>query len=199
VYQLQGRRTLVQVLSLAGGLQENAGSVVKITRRMESGAIPLPKAITEPTRGYSVAEIPLHEVTTASVPAESILIMPDDVITVLRADMVYVIGEVGKAGGITLGDQQKITVLQALSLAAGLARTAKPTEAKILRVEPGKSMRRDIHVDLKVILAGKASDIPMQAEDILFVPNSRPNSVAIKALESVLQVGTGVAILTAAH
>jgi polysaccharide export outer membrane protein len=199
VYQLQGRKTLVQVLSSAGGLQEDAGFVVKITRRMESGAIPLPKAVTEPTEGYSVAEIPLHEVMTASVSAENILIMPDDVIIVPRAEMVYVIGEVGKAGGITLGDQQKMTVLQALSLAAGLARTAKPTEAKILRVEPGKSTRRDIPVDLKTILAGKTNDIPMQAEDILFVPNSSPHSVAVKALESVLQVGTGVAILSATH
>jgi hypothetical protein len=39
----------------------------------------------------------------------------------------------------------------------------------------------------------------MQAEDILFVPNSSPHSVAVKALESVLQVGTGVAILSATH
>ena len=46
---------------------------------------------------------------------------PNDVVSVPKADLVYVIGEVRKAGGFMLRTREQMTVLQALSLAEGMA------------------------------------------------------------------------------
>jgi polysaccharide export outer membrane protein len=199
MYQLQGRKTLVQVLSLAGGPAADAGYGVKITRRIESGAIPLPGTKVAPGGAYSEAVFPLHDIMSGNALTENILVMPNDVITVPRTEMVYVLGDVQKSGAIELGDTQKVGVLRALSLAGGLAKTAKPTDAKILRLEPGDSKRYEIPVNLKTMLAGDTGDVQLQAEDILFVPDKTPHNAAVKVMEAMLQVGTGVAILSATH
>lgn len=190
VHQLQGRKTLVEVLSAAGGLKDDAGHVVKITRRMEWGPVPLPGAVADPTGQYSIAEVKLRDIMQAEKPELNIQVMPNDVITVPRAEMVYVIGEVVKPGGIILGDQQSVTVLQALSMAAGLDKTAKPKDAKILRAKPGSPARMELAVNLKEILEGKRSDVPMQPEDILFVPSSKGKTAALRVLEAAVGSGT---------
>jgi len=190
VHQLQGRKTLVEILSMAGGLRPDAGYNVKITRRREWGRIPLPGATDDPSGQFSQAEVRLRDIMQAKSPGENIQIMPNDVISVPRAEMVYVIGEVGKSGGIVLGDQQTMSVLQAMSIAGGLGKTAKSKEAKILRVNPGVPKRTEVAVNLKDMLAGKMDDVSMQAEDILFVPNSAGKTLALRTLETV--IGTGM-------
>ena len=196
VQQLKGRKTLVEMLSMAGGLQDDAGYSVKVTRQRQWGRIPLASSVTDSTGEYETAEVPLRDLLSATDPALNIAIMPNDVITVPKAEMVYVIGEVEKAGGIVLGDQRNITVLGALSAANGMTRTAKAPAATILRVEHGSATRKEIPVDLKAMLAGKAEDLVMRVNDILYVPGNTQRSVAIRALESALQIGTGVAILS---
>src|SRR6266567_4750841 len=56
VQQLQGRKTLVEVLSLAGGPRPDAGYNVKITRQKEWGPIPLSNAAPDPTGQFSRSE-----------------------------------------------------------------------------------------------------------------------------------------------
>lgn len=194
VHQLQGRKTLVEMLSLAGGIREDAGYSVKITRQPDWGRIPLPNATVDPTGQFSIAKVNLKEIMEAQNPTENILIMPNDVISVPRAEMVYVIGEVHKSGGFVLEGRERLSVLQALSLAEGLDRMAAPGHARILRATAGNSNRAEIPLDLKKILEGKGQDVPLQPDDILFVPNSRSKSAVIRGLEAALQVGTGMAI-----
>lgn len=195
VHQLQGRKTLVEILSLAGGARVDAGYSVKITRQKEWGPIPLPGAAMDPSGQFSVAEVNLKQIMEAKNPAENIFIMPNDVISVPRAEMIYVIGDVKKAGGFVLSDTSNMSVLQALSLASGLEKTAAGARAKILRASTSKDLKRtEIAVNLKNILEGKDQDVPMEHEDILFVPGNKTKAAAIRILESALQVGTGIAI-----
>jgi polysaccharide export outer membrane protein len=139
--------------------------------------------------------VELRDLTEGTNPAENILIMPNDAISVPKADMIYVIGEVGRAGAIVLNSQQKMTVLQAMSMAAGLTKTAKPKEARILRLNPASAKRDEVSVDLSALLAGKIDDVAMQPNDILLVPSGKA-SLTARALESAMQVGTGIAILS---
>ncbi len=194
IHQLEGRKTLFEVLSLAGGLRNDAGYTIKITRRKEWGRIPLPAAADDPTGQFTVAEVAVKSVTEARNPEENILICPHDVISVPSADKVYVIGSVRRAGGFVLGDKDVVTALQALSLAEGLDRGAAPQNAKILRASQGSPTRTEIPVDLKKILEGKASDVPLGPEDILVVPNNANRNVAVRGLEAMLAVGSGIAI-----
>ena len=93
-----------------------------------------------------------------------------------------------------LGENESLSALQVLSLAEGLDRAAAPQNAKIMRAVPGSNDRTEIPVDLKKLLAGKGTDVPLRADDILFVPTSVTKSVALRSLEAAIQVGTGIAI-----
>ncbi len=199
VHQLEGRKSLFEVLSLAGGLKTEAGYTIKITRRKQWGRIPLPTAAEDPTGQFTVAEVSVKSVMDARSPDDNILISPHDVITVPRADMVYVIGAIRRAGGFVLGDKEILSALQALSLAEGLERGAAPQNAKILRPSQGSPARTEIPVDLKKILEGKASDVPLGPEDILFVPGSASRNVALRGLEAMISIGTGFAIYRGAY
>lgn len=195
VQQVQGRKTVLEMLSLAGGLDPvNAGSTVKITRQLQWGRIPLPNATDDPTKQFSVAQINLKSLIDAKHPEENIEVKPNDVISVPHADTVYVLGEVQKAGGYVLTDSEEMTVLQALSMAGGLNQMAKAREARILRRQPGSVARAEIPVDLSKILAGRSSDVRLEPEDILFVPNNIPKRAALRAIETGVNIGTGVAI-----
>lgn len=194
VHQLQGRKTLVEILSLAGGLAEDAGHSVKITRQLEWGAIPLLSARPDSSNKFSVAEVSLKSILDAKSPEQNIIIMPNDVVTVPRAEMVYVTGQVQRSGGFVLRERETLSVLQALSLAGGLDRGASPQRSRILRPSTSGASRTEIAVDLKRIMTGKANDVPLQAEDILFVPASAPKRAVIRAAEAAVQVGTGLAI-----
>jgi polysaccharide export outer membrane protein len=174
VIQLRGRKTLYEVLSMAGGPRETAGSTVSIIRLAENGPIPLPGAGPDPTGRYSSAELDMQEIVNGKNPAANIEIKPHDVISVSQgnARMVYVVGDVQRAGAFNLGGQHTLSVLSAVSLAGGLGRTAKPEQAKILRPGPDRQKHQEIAVNIKQILVGKAEDIGLRPEDVLVVPTS---------------------------
>jgi polysaccharide biosynthesis/export protein len=192
VHQLEGNKSLYEVLSLAGGLKPEAGYSVKITRRKEWGPLPLPRSILDSTGNFSVGTVDIRSILEATHPEANILIKPDDVISVPRARLVYVTGAVRKAGGFVMGDQEKISVLKVMALAEGLDRYATPQNAHIVR--QGENGREDVQLDLKKILDGKQKDVEMRPEDILFIPTSGTKGAVVRTLEAAIQMGTGVAI-----
>ena len=194
VHQAVGTKTLVEMLSLAGGLRSDAGHRVTITRRLERGRIPLAGAHDDPSGQFSVAEVELGSLMKARDPMQNIEIRSHDVITVPRAELIYVVGQVRRPGGFVLHDRETLSVLEALSLAEGLARTAAPRKAKILRAGPNASQRSETPVNLKEVLAGKGPDVSLKPYDILFVPNSTRKSVGLRTLDAAVRIGTGIAI-----
>ena len=194
LHQLRGRKSLIEVLSLTGGLREDAGHVIKITRRREQGRIPLATARDDSTRRFSVASANIEDVLKANHPADNVIIEPNDVISVPRAEMVYVIGAVGRSGGFALREQESVSVLQALALAGGVDGTAAVRRARILRPAPGGGERLELPVDLKHIMESNSEDVALQPEDILFVPNSSGKTAARRAADAVIRVATGVVI-----
>jgi polysaccharide export outer membrane protein len=194
VHQLQGHKSLLEMLSLAGGLRMDAGYRMKITRRSEWGAIPLPGAVASGDGQYSVAEVELKKLLDASRPEDNIAVMPQDVLTVPVAELIYVVGDVKKSGGFVMGERKQISVLQALALSEGTNATARASDARILRPVAGSTERTEIVVDLKKILEGHANDVFMQSNDILFVPVSGAKRAGYRAIESLLTVGSGIAI-----
>jgi polysaccharide export outer membrane protein len=198
VQQLQGKKTLVEVLAMAGGLRADAGPVAKITRKSEWGMIPLPGAEID-EQGYSVAEIRLRSVMTAENPEHNIVIRPHDIISVPRADMVYVLGEVPRAGGFPLNERETMTVLQALSLAGGLTPVAKAKEARILRNNADTGGRTEMAINVKAIVSGSRPDVPLESEDILFIPTSTSKRVIARTVEAAIQAATGMAIWRSAQ
>lgn len=194
IHQIAGRTNLLEALSSAGGFTDNLGSTITITRELKYGSIPLPNAHNDPTGQFSVATLSIKEVVSASNPAENIPVMPDDVISVSRTEVVYAVGSVNKPGGFQLGEQNSLSTLQVLSLAEGLNKTAAPERAMILRATPGVKTRTQIAVNLKQLLQGNGADVSLQPQDILFIPNSKAKSITYRTLEAVIQTATGVAV-----
>ena len=194
VHQVRGHKTLLEMLALAGGIRSDAGYSVRITRELEWGCIPLPKAELDPSGRFSVAELNLKKIMEAQDPGDNIQIFPHDIISVPKAEMVYVVGEVKRSGGFVLGEHQSISVLQALSLAEGLSTTADARHARILRLKQEADQREEMSVNVKDVLTGKKPDVPLQGNDILFIPSSTGKKAAFRAIEAAIQTGTGLAI-----
>ena len=194
VYQLREKKTLLEVLSQAGGIRPDAGYSVRITRQVEWGCIPLPHAQIDDSGRVSVATVNLREIMDAKDPEGNIEILPHDIISVPKAEMVYVVGEVRRSGGFVLGEHQSMSVLQALSLAGGLNTGADTKHSKILRLQSESNQREEMAVNVKAVLSGKKPDVALQGDDILFIPSSTGKKAALRALEAVVQTGTGLAI-----
>ena len=189
VRQLDGRKTLVEVLSMAGGVSTDAGPSVKITRRLEWGRIPLAEATEDTSGGFSVAEIDLKSLLKATSPEKNITIRPYDIISIPRAEFVYVVGEVAKPGALPLSGGPSVSIMDAVSASGGILRTAAPTHARIVRRIAGGAKRAEVAVDLKKIMQGKADDLPLLAGDILFVPDSNGKRITARSIEAVIQAG----------
>jgi len=194
VYQVSGKKTLFEILSLAGGLNPDAGNRVKITRQLSAGRLPLPHVTPDPSGKFEIGELNVRNVVEAKSPEENIEVLPNDVITVPKAELVYVVGAVHRSGGFPLLEKEQISVLQAVSLAEGLDNVAGAKNARILRQSESGTERTEIKINVQQVLDGRAQDVALQANDILFIPVSVVKSASIRALEAAVQAGTGIAV-----
>ena len=203
VHQLRGPKRLVDIISAAGGLKPEAGETVTVTRELRWGALPVPDAHVDSSGQFSVASISLDGVTKGTNPGANIPVCPNDIISVSRASIVYVMGEVKKAGGFSLQSRSNISLVRALTLAEGLTHEASPKKARILRAQQGNAPGvasvtskepGETPVDVQMILAGKAPDVQLHPDDILFIPNNMAGSALKRATEAAVQIATGVII-----
>jgi polysaccharide export outer membrane protein len=185
VYQTPRPATLLEALSAAGGLADTAGNQVTITRRMPDGS----------TRQTTVD---LRDLIDRADPAANIVLHGGEVVSVPRAGIVYVVGAVSRPGGFVIqNENQQLTVLKALALAGGTKENARPDQAVIIRRDGGAS--QETPIDIKKILARKAADVPLHANDILFIPDSAGRKALARAGEAALSMITGIAILRGAR
>jgi len=160
---------------LAGGTSPKAGQVVSISHRNE------PK---------SLRTVTLSNDPSSNIEAD-VEIRPGDTVVVTKAGIVYVVGAVKTSTGIVLENSGGITVLQAMATAGGASATAALNSAKIIRKSPTGPV--EIPIQLKKILAAKSPDVKLEAEDILFVPNSAGKTAAGMALDAGLRLATTIA------
>jgi polysaccharide export outer membrane protein len=192
--QIQGAKTLFDVLAAAGGLKPEAGELVTITRRASEGPLNLPNEQKDPSDGRSTAEVKVRDVVELRDPRANILVHAHDEISVSRGTLLYVIGNVHKPGGFTVLQGHAVSALEALSMAEGLAANASPGGARILRRTSETEAREQIPVDLKKILAGKTKDVQLSPDDILYIPDNTSRRVATKTLETALATVSGLII-----
>jgi polysaccharide export outer membrane protein len=193
VIQLQGRKTLIEMLSLAGGLRTDAGMDVQITRRMQYGKLPLPGARVDEAGEYSTAKLNLPALLKGLNPAENITIYPQDIISVPKADQIYVTGDVKRPGGFSLAANGGVSILQAVALAEGFGPQPSPKDARIYRSNGEDKEKTEIPVDLQAIMQGKSKDVALMPKDVVFIPDSATKKAGVKAAQIALAVATGLA------
>jgi len=200
--------TLLQVLSQAGGIADDAGSKVLVTRKPRlpelgnsSSDTPTatvantPPANTPPGVENTIT-IDLNELLDSGDPKYNVPLFGGDVVTVPRAGVVYAVGAVQHPGGFVMqSDRQRLTVLKVLSLAGGLTSTAKGGNAVILRQPPGSEEREQLPIDVKKILTLKREDVTLRQNDILYVPDSTGKHALRRSAEIAIAIATGAAII----
>jgi polysaccharide export outer membrane protein len=169
-YSALGPHRLFDVLQEAGGPTDRAANKVVISHRDQNDATTL-----------SISKDP------AEMAASNVDLQPGDTVVVPKAGIVYVLGEVTRPGGYVLNSTGGITVLQVVAVAGGPTHVASAGKTRLLRRT--KSGFQEQQVNLKKLLRGKASDIAVQDEDILFVHSSAVKS-ALNAGALVATVGT---------
>ena len=120
------------------------------------------------------------------------MIQPGDTIIVQHGPVFYVVGDVGKPSAF-VSDSDNLTILKAIALAGGANKTAAMGGTTILRRTPQGTQQ--IKVPLKQILSAKVQDMPMQSEDILFVPSSTRKVVAARSAEALTQMATALSLV----
>jgi len=153
-YPIGTPQSVVNVLALAGGLNETASRTVMIERHNGGGRV-----------SYFLSNNPIK------TGEPDIKINPGDAIIVPRAEIIYVLGDVGKPGGYAMStNDAKVSLLQLIARAGGTMTSAVPSHTRIIRKSPSGNI--EMEISLSKIEKGRASDIQLQADDVVFVPFS---------------------------
>jgi polysaccharide export outer membrane protein len=113
---------------------------------------------------------------------QDLTIEPGDIIHIPATDVFFVAGEVNAPGALVL--KEGTTLRQAISLAQGTSFNAAGDRGIIFREDPATGQRSEIKVNIAAIMNGKKQDIPILANDIIIVPNSRLKSVGSTLLRA---------------
>ena len=153
VYSALGPHRLLDILQTAGGPTDKAANKVVISHRNQKDATTL-----------SLSKDP------AEMAASNVDLQPGDTVVVPRAGIVYILGEVTRPGGYVLNSTGGITVLQVIAVAGGPTHVASAGKTRLLR-RIGNGFQEQ-QIDVKKLLRGKAPDVSVRDEDILFIPSS---------------------------
>jgi polysaccharide export outer membrane protein len=152
-YSALGPHRLFDVLQDAGGTTDKAADKVLISHRGQNDATTV-----------SISKDP------AKMAASNVELEPGDTVVVPRAGIVYILGEVNRPGGYVLNSTGGITVLQVVAVAGGPTHVASAGKTRMLR--RGENGLQEQRIDLKKLLRGKAHDVAVRDQDILFIPSS---------------------------
>jgi polysaccharide biosynthesis/export protein len=221
VFQIREAESLIEVLSMAQGLADDAGDSVIVMRH---GGLANPAFADSPhprsadaasPRGESAKpgsfasantdarantdegeglQINLKDLLMSANPRYNVMVYPGDEVKVPPAGIVYVVGQVRRPGGFLLKTNQDLSVLQALALAEGTTSTSAGKSARIIRTEDQSGKKKEIPINLNRILAGKAPDPVLQAKDILFVPNSAGKTAFYRGAEAAVSITGGLIV-----
>jgi polysaccharide export outer membrane protein len=188
--QLQGPKTLFQVLMGAGGPNDKA-TTVTLARRTDQGEIPLPEAKHTESGNYSVAEMSIKDVTDVRTATANLTIRPFDVVTVSREKeprLVHITGEVARPGAVELVTLKTFSLLRLVAASGGLTHSAAAGKARI--IHPGADGVPEVAtVNLNRILAGKQPDRQLNPGDVVVVPSGRFAGLLQAAQMSALTTG----------
>jgi polysaccharide biosynthesis/export protein len=169
LYPTLGSRKLLDMIALSGGVTTTAGRLATIIHR------------GDPQHPVNIALSPNASSLAAQ---ENPVILPGDTVVIARAGIIYILGSVGKPGGFLVDNNERLSLMQALTLAGGWSSTAAMSQVRLIRKVP--EGREEIKLDLKQVVYGKQADIKVSDGDILFVPSSLAKTFAYRGLEAAI-------------
>ena len=181
VFQAEGPTTLLEAISKAQGLREDAGQEILVSNS-QPGEDGKPIVLTR--------RIPVRGLIDRAEPALNLQLTGGEEIRVPEVSKIYIVGNVKKPGAFPIQDGGDTTVFQMLALAEGLMPYAAK-DAYIYRRE-GAGDKNEIPIPLARIMERKAPDVPLMANDILYIPDNKAKRMTLGALEKTLGIGAGI-------
>jgi len=181
VFQAEGPTMLLEAIARAQGLREDAGREILVSQ-LQPGPDSKPVMLTR--------RINVRALIDDADPNLNIKLIGGEEIRVPEVSKIYVVGNVKKPGAFPVQDGADTTVFQMLALAEGLTQFAAK-QAFIYRRE-GVGDKNEIAIPLSRIMDRKAADVPLVANDILYIPDSKGKRMTLGTLEKVLGVGTSL-------
>src|ERR1700730_15188298 len=165
VYPLSKKTNVLEALSLAGGTLPNSGNNVTIVRGKAS-------AESTGTEIGSVQIFRMSDLLSGKELPSNAEVRNGDTVSVSSGQLIYVVGAVVKPGGYAMSDVSSgVSVVQAVALAEGMKPVASH-HGLILRQSTSNRARMEIPVDIGQMMTGKAADVVLAPNDILYVPTS---------------------------
>ena len=177
-FELQRRVRLLELLTYAKGPSTKAGQTINI---VHSSAVSPCKQQTDDATAFSSYK--LSDVLQGD-PKSNPYLEAGDIVTLPEADQVYVVGNVFMP--LTIPLKEPITLTRAIAMAGGLRQDTKKDKIRILRQEPGTTIRKEIMVDLSAIEKKSSEDLALAPNDIIDVPTSAGKSFLRSLVQGVV-------------
>ena len=184
-FQANGPVTLLEAITRAGGLSPEAGPEILVSR---------PKTASDSGGPSLLQRIPVRGLIDAADPALNILLKGGEEVRVPEVGKIFVVGNVHKPGIFPIQGNSDATVLKVLASAEGLMPFAN-NDAYIYRREGSSGSKNEISIPLRKIMQRKAPDVPLMADDVLYVPDATGRRATMATLEKILLFGTGASMV----
>ena len=177
-FQAVGRVTLLDALARAEGLAPEASHEVLVS--VPGG---------EAAGGERLLRrIPVEGLIDEADPALNIELKGGEEIRVPEAGRIFVVGNVKKPGAFAVRDERDATVLKMIAMAEGLAPYASK-QAYIYRKSPDTGEKREIEIELKQIMKRELPDVPLEASDVLYIPDNTGKRATVSVIDRVVGFG----------
>ena len=181
VFQATRPIPLLDAIARAGGLREDAGSDIVVSKEV----------IRDGKTSRITQTIPVRKLIDNADPALNVMLHGGEEVLVPQALKIYVVGNVKKPGAYPVKTDEETTILQLLALSEGLT----PYSAKVAyvyRKSPGGS-KTEVPVPLAKIMKRQSPDVPLQANDILYIPDNNGKRLTAETIDRIAGLGTATA------
>ena len=179
-FELQRRVRLLELVTYAKGPSAKAGQTINIVHSNNTSPC---KQTTENDDNTAFASYKLSDVMEGKQESNPYL-ENGDIVTVPDADQVYIVGNVFMP--LTIQLREPITLTRAIAMAGGLKQDTRKDKIRVLRQEPGSSVRKEIMVDLYAIEKKRSEDLALVPNDIIDVPTSAGKSFLRSLVQGVV-------------
>lgn len=181
-FQATGNLTLLEAITKAGGLADNAGPEILVSHP-QSGTDGITTRLTQRVSARGL----VYE-GDASL---NLTLQGGDEVRVPEAGKVYVFGDVKKPGFFYLNGESEASVMMAVALSSGLDQHPANI-AYIYRWDGGTAGRNEIPIPIKKIVGRKSPDVALMPNDILYVPDATGRAVGLKILEASIPIAAAL-------
>ena len=166
-YYLSKNDTLLEVISKAGGVTQDAGRQIVIVRPVAGTVAHQPASLDN--KNNQLIHVELQALLAGDV-QKNIGVQNNDTIYVPKASVFSVFGEVRKPGSYPL--EKETSVLEAISIAGGPTENADTQKLELLRKEDGQQQK--LILNIKQLLEARAGfeEYMIRDGDVIYQPKA---------------------------